>query len=40
VQFRGGIPGIIALVAGEVSIGFAGLMTTPLRVKAGKLRLE
>ncbi len=39
VQYRGGIPGITALVAGEVSIGFTDLMTTLPHVQAGKLRL-
>jgi tripartite-type tricarboxylate transporter receptor subunit TctC len=39
VQYRGGIPGITALIAGEVSIGFTDLMTTLPHVKAGKLRL-
>jgi tripartite-type tricarboxylate transporter receptor subunit TctC len=39
VQFRGGIPGITALVAGEVSIGFTDLMTTLPHVRSGKLRL-
>ena len=39
VQYRGGIPGITALIAGEVSIGFTDLMTTVPHVRAGKLRL-
>lgn len=39
VQYRGGIPGITALIAGEVSMGFTDLMTTLPHVKAGKLRL-
>ncbi|MPZ47229.1 MAG: hypothetical protein GEV05_28480 [Betaproteobacteria bacterium] len=39
VQYRGSIPGITALVAGEVSVGFTDLITTLPHVEAGKLRL-
>lgn len=39
VQYRGSIPGITALIAGEVSVGFTDLSTTLPQVKAGKLRL-
>lgn len=39
VQYRGGIPGITALLSGEVSVGFSDLMTTLPHVQAGKLRL-
>jgi tripartite-type tricarboxylate transporter receptor subunit TctC len=39
VQYRGGIPGITALLSGEVSVGFSDLMTTLPHVQVGKLRL-
>jgi tripartite-type tricarboxylate transporter receptor subunit TctC len=39
VQYKGSIPGITALVSGEVQFGFTDLMTTLPQVEAGKLRL-
>ena len=39
IQYKGSIPGITALVSGEVSVGFTDLMTTLPQVEAGKLRL-
>jgi len=39
VQYKGSIPGITALVSGEVSVGFTDLMTTLPQVEAGKLKL-
>ena len=39
IQYKGSIPGITALVSGEVSVGFTDLMTTLPQVEAGKLKL-
>ena len=39
IPYKGSIPGITALVAGEVSVGFTDLMTTLPQVEAGKLKL-
>jgi tripartite-type tricarboxylate transporter receptor subunit TctC len=39
VQYKGSIPGITALVSGEVQIGFTDLMTTLPQVEAGKLKM-
>jgi tripartite-type tricarboxylate transporter receptor subunit TctC len=39
VQYKGSIPGITALVSGEVQFGFTDLMTTLPQVEAHKLRL-
>lgn len=39
VQYKGSIPGITALVSGEVQFGFTDLITTLPQVEAGKLRL-
>ena len=39
VPYKGSIPGITALVSGEVSVGFTDLMTTLPQVEAGKLKL-
>jgi len=39
VQYKGSLPGITALVAGEMSVGFTDLITTLPHTEAGKLRL-
>ena len=39
VQYKGSIPGITALVSGEVQFGFTDLMTTLPQVEGGKLKL-
>ena len=39
VQYKGSIPGITALVSGEVQLGFTDLMTTLPQVEAGKLKM-
>jgi tripartite-type tricarboxylate transporter receptor subunit TctC len=39
VQYKGSIPGITALVSGEVQFGFTDLITTLPQVETGKLKL-